>query len=401
MMLPRPLRPLRHGPAALLACIVALASVATFAAAQETPEDLRQQRREVQEEAADAAADVDALSDDIEALTADLDALRASVDAQQAALDAARRRVADAETAEVAAEQRIADLEAEIVDTRDLLQRAAVDAFTGFQGPDSDLAVLTGNPWQQARTETLVQFGTGNTTEFIDRLREFGAELENERVAAAANTADLDDQRAEAATRAVELEAALLREEEALTAVEDRLDARLFEMQTLRDLDADLAAEIEKQEQIIADAIAARNRANRRISIPDNAPVELTTVRGFVVNVVMAENLEGFLAALSASGFTLGGGGYRSSESQIAVRRSNCGTSEYAIWEMPAYQCRPPTARPGRSQHELGLALDFTVNGSIIRSRNSAVFQAMSELAPTYGLFNLPSEPWHWSTTGG
>jgi LAS superfamily LD-carboxypeptidase LdcB len=309
--------------------------------------------------------------------------------------------VADAEAAEAAAEQRIADLEAKVVETRDLLQRAAVDAFTGFQGPNTDVSVLTGNPWQQARTESLVEFGAGNTTEYIDQLREFGAELEGQRVDAEENTANLDDQRAEAATRAIALEAALLREEEALTAVEDRLDSRLFEMQTLQDLDSDLANEIQKQEQIIADAIAARNRANRRINIPDNAPVELTTVRGFVVNVAMAENLEGFLAALSARGYTLGGGGYRSSESQIAVRRSNCGTSEYAVWEMPAYQCRPPTARPGRSQHELGLALDFTYNGSIIRSRSSAVFQEMSEIASTYGFFNLASEPWHWSTTGG
>jgi peptidoglycan hydrolase CwlO-like protein len=394
-------RPLRRGSAVLLTCFVAFAGVATFAAAQETPDELREQRREVQEDAANTAAEVDALSDDIDGLTADLDALRASVDAQQAALDAARRRVADAEAAEAAAEQRIVDLEAEIVETRAFLQQAAVDAFTGFQGPDSDLAILTGNPWQVARTESLVEFGTGNTTEFIDDLRALGSELESERVAAAENTATLDEQRAITAERAAELEIAVAREEEVLAAVEDRLDARLYEMQALQDLDADLAAEIKAAEQRIADAIAARNRANRRVSIPDNAPVELTTVRGFVVNVALAENLEGFLAALEARGYTLGGGGYRSSDGQIAVRRSNCGTSEYAIWEMPAYQCRPPTARPGRSQHERGLALDFTYNGSIIRSRSTAVWQEMKELGETYGLFNLPSEPWHWSTTGG
>ena len=136
------------------------------------------------------------------------------------------------------------------------------------------------------------------------------------------------------------------------------------------------------------------------MTIPDNAPVELTTVRGIVVNVLLAENLEGFLAAMESRGYTLSGGGYRSSDAQIAVRRNNCGTSDYAIWEMPSYQCRPPTARPGRSQHERGLAIDFTYNGSIIRSRNTDVFRVMSEVAPQYGLINLPSEPWHWSTTG-
>ena len=68
---------------------------------------------------------------------------------------------------------------------------------------------------------------------------------------------------------------------------------------------------------------------------------------------------------------------------------------------MPASRCRPPTARPGLSQHELGLAIDFTVNGRVIRSRNSDVFRALREVAPGFGFYNLPSEPWHWSTTGG
>ncbi len=104
---------------------------------------------------------------------------------------------------------------------------------------------------------------------------------------------------------------------------------------------------------------------------------------------------------MAAEGFTLGGGGYRSIESQIRLRRANCGTSEYAIWEMPASRCRPPTARPGLSQHELGLAVDFTHNGRVLRSRSSEVFQTLSRIAPQFGFYNLPSEPWHWSTTGG
>ena len=246
-----------------------------------------------------------------------------------------------------------------------------------------------------------MEFSTGNTTEIIDQLRELGAELEGQRATAADNTAALDEERIAAAALAAELDAAVLREEELLAAVEDRLDARLFEVQALETLDAELAAEIKAEEQRIAEAVAARNRSTRVVTIPNNAPVELTTVRGIVVNAAIAENLNGFLAAMEARGLPLGGGGYRSSDSQVAVRRSNCGTSDYAIWEMPSYQCRPPTARPGRSQHEQGLAIDFNYQGSIIRSRSSAVFQAMNELADDYGFYNLPSEPWHWSTTGG
>lgn len=400
----RLLRSLRRGnalPASVLACVLVLPAVAaSLASAQETPDDLREQRREVQDDAADVALEVDALTDDIDELTAALDALRAAVDAQQSALEAAQRRVTAAEVAEAAADAAIESLEAEIVTTRDILERSAVDAFIGHQGPNSDQAALDENPWQYARTEALIQFGTGDTTELIDELRALGSELTRQRDDAAALTAELDAERIEVARRVTELDAALLREEQILIGVEDRLDARLAEVQSLEALDAELAAEIKAEEQRIADAIAARNRSNRTVTIPDNAPVELVTVRGIVVNVAIADNLEGFLAAMEARGYSLGGGGYRSSDSQISLRRQHCGTSDYAIWEMPASQCRPPTARPGRSAHERGLAVDFTYQGSIIRSRNSDVFRVMSEVAPTYGLINLPSEPWHWSNTG-
>jgi predicted nucleic acid-binding Zn-ribbon protein len=385
----------------LVAALVALAFAASLASAQETPDDLRQQRREVQEDAADLAVEVDALTDDIDGLTTALDALRAAVDAQQSALEAAQRRVTAAEVAEAAAEGAIESLEAEITTTREILERSAVDAFIGHQGPNSDHAALDANPWQYARTEALIEFGTGDTTEIIDELRSLASELERQRDDAAALTAELESERAEVGRRVSELDAALTREEDILAAVEDRLDARLAEVQSLEALDAELAAEIKAEEQRIADAIATRNRSNRTVTIPDNAPVELATVRGIVVNAAIADNVEGFLAAMEARGYILGGGGYRSSDSQIRLRRSHCGTSDYAIWEMPASQCRPPTARPGRSAHERGLAIDFTYQGSIIRSRNTSVFQVMFEVAPAYGLINLPSEPWHWSTTGG
>ena len=106
------------------------------------------------------------------------------------------------------------------------------------------------------------------------------------------------------------------------------------------------------------------------------------------------------LADASAAGIELRGGGFRDPAAQIATRRSNCGTSDYAIWSMPASQCRPPTARPGRSMHEQGLAIDFTYNGSIIGSRSGAAWDWLVANAANYGLKNLPSEPWHWSTNG-
>ena len=50
--------------------------------------------------------------------------------------------------------------------------------------------------------------------------------------------------------------------------------------------------------------------------------------------------------------------------------------------------------------HERGLAIDFTYQGSIITSKSNPAFKWLSANAKNYGLYNLPSEPWHWSTNG-
>ncbi|OWY59164.1 hypothetical protein B7486_76050, partial [cyanobacterium TDX16] len=122
---------------------------------------------------------------------------------------------------------------------------------------------------------------------------------------------------------------------------------------------------------------------------------------GITVASQIAGQLESMLSAAASAGFNLSGGGYRDPSAQIQVRMNNCGTSNYAIYEMPASACSPPTARPGASQHERGLAIDFSSNGSLIQSRSNPAFQWLAGNAASYGFYNLPSEPWHWSTTGG
>ena len=50
--------------------------------------------------------------------------------------------------------------------------------------------------------------------------------------------------------------------------------------------------------------------------------------------------------------------------------------------------------------HERGLAIDFTYNGSTIGSHSSPGYKWLASHASQYGLYNLASEPWHWSTNG-
>jgi hypothetical protein len=122
----------------------------------------------------------------------------------------------------------------------------------------------------------------------------------------------------------------------------------------------------------------------------------LTTVEGITVDSQIAPQVQQLVEGARRSGHQLTGTGYRSHERQIELRRQHCGTSNYAIYEMPSSQCSPPTARPGTSLHEQGLAIDFD-NCS---SRSTACHQWLAANAATYGFFNLPSEPWHWSTSG-
>ena len=131
--------------------------------------------------------------------------------------------------------------------------------------------------------------------------------------------------------------------------------------------------------------------------IPRSETVEAA---GFYVHPAIANQVEGLIAAAEAADINLGGGGWRSSEEQITLRRAHCGTSQYAIYEMPSTDCTPPTARPGSSMHERGLAIDFTCDGALIVSQGNKCFRWLADNAETFGLFNFELEPWHWSVNG-
>jgi len=124
------------------------------------------------------------------------------------------------------------------------------------------------------------------------------------------------------------------------------------------------------------------------------------SVRGIKVARQIAPQVDRLLTAASTDGIKLGGGGYRSPAAQIELRRKHCGPTEYDIYKKPSSQCNPPTATPGKSNHEKGLAIDFTYNGRTIKTRDNPAFRWLATNAGTFGLYNLPSEPWHWSING-
>jgi D-alanyl-D-alanine carboxypeptidase len=124
---------------------------------------------------------------------------------------------------------------------------------------------------------------------------------------------------------------------------------------------------------------------------------DTTTVNGITVHKSVAFAFRRMITDARADGIVLSGGGFRTQARQIELRKSN-GCKD--IWTAPASSCRVPTAIPGRSLHEIGLAVDLTTGGRSLTA-GSAAFRWLATNADEYGYVNLPSEPWHWSITGG
>ncbi|WP_166436040.1 D-alanyl-D-alanine carboxypeptidase family protein [Cellulomonas shaoxiangyii] len=125
----------------------------------------------------------------------------------------------------------------------------------------------------------------------------------------------------------------------------------------------------------------------------------VVTSGGIRVHPCLAPAVDALVEAARADGIELGGGGWRSAEQQIALRRAHCGPTDWHVYEAPASSCSPSTAPPGSSRHERGLAIDFTAGGRTLGA-GSAGYTWLVEHAADHGLENLPGEPWHWSVDG-
>ncbi len=386
-----------------------LVAVPLLAQTSDELESIREQRREAEAAAAAQAGEVDVVQAEVDELAAALDVLQARVNTQAGLVAEAERQLEASLLALDAAEAAVLEIEADLVALREGLTDSAISSFISN---DQNATFLTSEDVSQAvRMQSLAGGVLQSEADFVEAIRVTEEDLSVERALAADLAVEAEQQRDALSAGLIELETARGEQAVLTAAAEDRLEQELGELASIQALDADLAA----QEQAETDRLAEELR--RRTAATNNNPStnsggggaapptivgsgEIVRVRGIQVHRSIASNVENMYAAAEADGIVLGGGGYRDSAGQIAVRKANCGTSNYAIYEMRASQCRPPTARPGTSQHEVGLAIDITVNGRIIRSRSSAAFQWLAANAASYGFYNLPSEPWHWSTTG-
>lgn len=146
-------------------------------------------------------------------------------------------------------------------------------------------------------------------------------------------------------------------------------------------------------------------------------PQGITQVGSTYLCSSISEEYQNLLTNAATDSISLGGGGFRTMEQQAYLRIKN-GCPD--IHNAPSSSCTIPTAPPGKSEHNSGLAIDFTCTvggqtGTInVHDGNTNgtkkewtrdCYNWMVDNANSYGLFNLKRggrsiENWHWSTTG-
>ncbi len=392
---------LRVFGACLALVVVSTSTMPSSADLKQELEKLREQQQQVQEQKKEKAAEVDAVTAETGDLSSALEVLNASVNEQAAKVADATQQLKAAEARHDAAVEAVLSQSSLITDLEGKLQATAINSFVTRD--DTRSPIFEGvDPNKAVRMQSLTEAVTESGVSVADQLRDAKEDLEIEQAEASSAQQEASDLKAQLDAEMAELQTRQDEQQDMLDAAEERLERELAEAAALSDLDKTLSDKIVATNAELARQAAARKRnpAPSKGTVGFPAAADIVQVQGFWVHKSIAGNLDQMLGAAEADGIHFGGGGYRNSQNQIALRKAHCGSSQYAIYQMPASQCSPPTARPGQSMHEQGLAIDFTYNGGIIGSRSSAGYKWLAAHAEKYGFHNLPSEPWHWSVNG-
>lgn len=405
-----------------------------------TRQDPRAEREQVRARQAQVAASLNADKASISQINGALATLQANVRAQEHGLRRAEDAVDAAEAREARANAAVRRLTNERKALGKLMARRAVSAYVA-PPTDDVLAMLQGGSMTEASSRQLyIELQAMGDSDLEDKLAGVDDDVRYQRRRAVAARKLAQDKRAEQAARTERVKRARAQQQQLANSVQSRIDSQVAESVRLAKTDRALSAKIAQQQALLAARLAQQREAARQARAAaaaqaaaasraassssssttsttgaplqsggrESAPavsvgasyssggVSLTTVGGITVASSIAGQLRSMLNAAAADGLHLSGGGYRDPSSQIQLRQAHCGSSDYAIYSMPASECSPPTAPPGQSMHEVGLAIDFD-NCS---SHSTACYQWLNSHASSFGFYNLPSEPWHWSING-
>ena len=419
------------------------------------PEETRRQLDEVREQRGRAVLDVDALAAEDAEVQAAIATLEENVASQRAELDEAERALAAAEAEVDTAAANVVAEQQRIDSLNELTDELVVEAFMNPPSDDVLDPFKADSLSDTTVKQALVGLQSSADADLLDQLEQAHEDLEVEQADKEVLAAEAEDKRAAAAAALSDVENALAQQEEFAADVEARLDAKLAEVESLRTLDAELAEQLEREqaevaarllaaqqaaeaqraaeqraaEQRAAEQRAAEQRAAEQRAAEASAPAPspaptssgggggggggggraprsavqpvaggLATVScpyggSITVAGAIAGNVQALLDASAAQGVSLCGSGHPDPQRQIELRRQHCGTSYYAIYQMSPSLCSPPTARPGTSLHERGLAIDFSCNGGGAIRHGNSCWNFLAANAASFRLYNLPSEP--------
>lgn len=150
--------------------------------------------------------------------------------------------------------------------------------------------------------------------------------------------------------------------------------------------------------------------------------IRICRVGGTTVNSQLSGPMKNMFDAAAANGVALGGGsGFRDMDGQIGIYNGWCGRSGIDPTPPPYPKAKysdntqcPGGAPPGYSNHQMGLAIDMTCNGTLITqdyatAQNNPCFIWLTLNGANYGLFEFGKgaerdatgyEAWHWSVDG-
>lgn len=403
----------------------------------------RQDVAEAEEQASDleasaAAAEAELAALEQEAAAIDAELVRVSdllADAEAAARSA--QAAADAASAEVArAQAALAEARDDLADNRTRLEDLVRQAYK--RGLPASVPVLTAlqglsnlqDPNELADALHMVEVVADDRarvvedsvrllqrTEGLARVAEDAEQRRRDEAAAAeASLDEVASRHAEVMAVTERLDAATRRQHDLVAQLAEERAAARDEVEDLREA-VRQAEEAERRAEERRRAEEARRAEEERRAAAEGGAAdpggdgdgsqragELVTVGGITVAASLGPALGDLLDAASADGIVLGGFGYRSPETTARLRTIN-GCPD--VDESPASSCRVPTARPGESMHEQGLAVDFTFQGRTIcyprpasACSGNVAFDWLTANAHRYGLQVLSTEAWHWSTNG-
>ena len=419
---------------ALAAVAMTVGMIAPELASSAPTGDPRAEREKVRAEQAKVASELDTTKASKEEIDEALQVINENLHTQEAALARTEDQVAQAEQDIADAEAAIKRLKGEIDTLKTEVRRRAVHAYVSPPGDDV-LTVLDTSDFVTASSRKFyIELRSQDDADVADRLSGAMTEIDFQREKAETARDVAEKKRAEQAKRTDAVRTARAQKQEIAEKLEVTINSQIARSIELQKTDRALAKKIAQEQAALVARLAAAEAAQQEADaaaaaaaaqapptdtqgsgggsgggeIAPVAPItgggsgtgtggiSLCTVGGITVSCSIQGPLGAMLTKAANDGTPLSGGGYRDPADQIRLRKKHCGSSYYAIYQMPSSSCSPPTARPGTSQHEIGLAIDFD-NCS---SRGTACYRWLAGNAASFGFYNLPSEAWHWSTTG-